>query len=146
MKANTALGPLERAIGTWKVTGSHPALPGRTVYGKVTFEHIEGGAFIRMHSEVEDPEFPEGVAIFGTDGDEGECTMLYFDSRGVARKYDVEFHGDGFAWSRDSQKFAQRFHITIAKDGRKMEGEGTMKKEGESWEADLSLSYVRVGS
>ena len=146
MKANTALAPLEHAVGTWTVTGSHPGLPGRTLRGKVTFEHIEGGAFIRMHSEMEDPEFPEGVAIFGTDGDEDECTMLYFDSRGVARRYDVAFHADGFAWSRDSPKFAQRFRITIAKDGRKMEGEGTMKKEGASSEADLGLSYVRVGS
>ncbi len=34
----------------------------------------------------------------------------------------------------------------IATDGRKMTGVGTMKKEGSPWEADLSLSYVRVDS
>ena len=144
MKANTALAPLERAVGTWTVTGTHPAFPGRTLHGKVTFEHIEGGAFLRMHSKLEDPEFPEGLAIFGTDGDDDTCTMLYFDVRGVARRYEVTFHADGFAWSRDSQKFAQRFRITIANDGRKMEGEGTMKKGSAPWEADLCLSYARV--
>jgi hypothetical protein len=146
MKSNPALSFLDGAVGTWDVIGAHPYLPGRALRGRVTFERVEGGAFIRMHSKTEDPEFPEGVAIFGTDGDDDECTMLYFDSRGVARTYAVAFHADGFAWSRDSQKFAQRFRITIAKDGRKMEGEGTMKKEGGSWEADLALSYVRVGS
>ena len=146
MKANTALAPVERAVGTWTVTGSHPGLPGRTLHGKVTFEHIEGGAFLRMRSEMEDPELPDGVAIFGTDDDDDACTMLYFDVRGVARRYEVAFHADGFAWSRDSRKLAQRFRITIANDARTMEGEGTMKKDGAPWEADLRLSYVRVGS
>jgi hypothetical protein len=146
MTPNPALAKLERALGTWTVTGSHPYLPGRTLRGHVTFERIEGGAFVRMHSKMDDPEFPEGVAIFGTDGDEDTCTMLYFDERGVARRYDVAFHADGFTWSRDSSKFAQRFRVTIADDGRTMESEGTMKKEGQTWEPDLRLSYVRVGT
>ena len=144
MKANASLAPLQPLLGSWSVTGSHPALPGRQLPGKVTFESIEGGAFIRMRSQIEDPEFPEGVAIFGADGDEGTCTMLYYDSRGVARLYQVAFHEDGFAWSRDSPKFAQTFRVTFAADGHKMEGRGMMKREGLPWEADLSLSYVRV--
>src|SRR5437868_1458715 len=134
MKTNPALSPLDRAIGTWTVTGSHPYMPGRTLRGRVTFERIEGGAFVRMHSKMEDPELPEGVAIFGTDGDAGTCTMLYFDARTVARKYDVALHDDGFTWSRDASPLAQRFRVTIAKDARTMESEGTMKKEGSEWE------------
>jgi len=110
MKANTALEPLHRAVGTWDVTGSHPLLPGRKPEGRVTFELIEDGAFLRMHSKMEDAELPEGVAIFGTDGDaENACTMLYFDERGVARRYEVTFHADGFEWARDSAKLSQRF-------------------------------------
>jgi hypothetical protein len=146
MKANPALAPLERAVGTWSVTGSHPYLPGRTLRGKVTFERIEGGAFLRMHSKMEDPELPEGVAIFGTDGDDDTCSMLYFDARAVARRYHVAFHADGFTWSRDSSQLAQRFRVTIADDGRTMESEGAMKKDGATWEPDLRLSYVRVGT
>lgn len=144
MKGNSAFGPLERAVGTWSVTGTHPALPGRTVRGKVTFERIEDGAFVRMHSRMVDPEFPEGVALFGTDGEHPGATMLYFDERGVSRRYDVTFQADGFTWSRDSDKLAQRFRVTIAAGGRSMEGVGEMKPEGEAWGADLCLSYVRV--
>lgn len=144
MHTNPALATLDRAVGTWTVTGSHPYLTGRTLRGRVTFERIEGGAFLRMHSKIDDPEIPEGVAIFGTDDDDNACTMLYFDVRGVARKYDVAFHADGFTWSRNSPQFAQRFRVTIAKDGRTMEGEGTMKKGGQAWEPDLRLSYVRA--
>src|SRR4051812_42203659 len=100
MKTNSALSPLDGAVGTWTVTGSHPYLPGRTLHGRVTFERIESGAFLRMHSKMEDQEIPEGVAILGTDSDDETCTMLYFDERNVARRYDVTFHEDGFTWSR----------------------------------------------
>jgi hypothetical protein len=141
MRTNRALAPLDRAIGVWTVTGSHPYLPGRTVRGVVTFERLERGAFVRMHSKMADPEIPEGVAIFGTDDADRTCTLLYFDARGVARRYDVDFHDDGFTWSRDTPEFAQRFHVTIASDGRTMEGEGTMRKDGAAWEPDLRLSY-----
>jgi hypothetical protein len=144
MKANAALATLDRIIGTWTVTGSHPDLAGRTLPGKVTFERVDDGAFVRMHSKMDDPEFPEGVAIFGTDGDNATCTMLYFDTRGVARKYDVALHADGFTWSRESPQFSQRFHVTIADNGREMKSEGTMKKDGGSWGPDLSLTYVRA--
>ena len=145
MKTNEALAPLDCVLGTWSVTGSHPLLPGRTVRGRVTFDRLEGGAFLRMHSKMEAPEFPEGVAIFGTDADDGACTMLYFDGRGVSRRYDVTFHEDGFTWSRESPKFAQRFRVTFGAAGRTMESEGTMKKDEGAWEPDLRLSYVRVG-
>ena len=143
MPTNRALSPLDGTIGTWNLTGSHPYMPGRTLRGRVTFERIEGGAFIRMHSKMEEPEIPEGFALFGTDDDHGTCTMLYFDVRGVSRLYDVTFHEDGFTWSRDSAKFAQRFRVTFGEDGRTMESVGTMKKEGGEWEPDLRLSYVR---
>jgi hypothetical protein len=91
MKTNPALSPLDRTVGAWLVTGSHPYLPGRTLHGRVTFERIEHGAFLRMHSKMDDAEIPEGFSIFGTDGDDAACTMLYFDERGVARRYDVTF-------------------------------------------------------
>jgi hypothetical protein len=143
MKTNPALSLLDRAVGRWVVTGSHPYLPGRTLHGRVTFERIERGAFVRMRSKMDDAEIPEGVAIFGTDGDDETCTMLYFDERSVARRYDVTVHEDGFSWSRDTPQLAQRFRVTISEDGRTMQGEGKMKKERADWEPDLHLSYVR---
>ena len=144
MRTNLALAPLDRAVGIWTVTGSHPYLPGRTLRGTVTFERVESGAFIRMHSKMDDPEIPEGVAIFGTDEADDACTMLYFDVRGVARRYDVALHADGFTWSRDAPSFAQRFRVTIPEDGRTMSGEGTMKNDAQAWEPDLRIDYVRA--
>jgi hypothetical protein len=144
MKTNPHLAKLDRAIGTWSVTGSHPALPGRTLRGTVTFERIENGAFVRMHSKMEDADIPEGVASFGTDDSEEACTMLYFDVRAVARLYEVTLHADGYTWTRDDPKFSQRFRVTFGEDGRTMKAEGEMKKAGSAWEPDLALSYVRA--
>jgi hypothetical protein len=144
MKTNPALATLDRTVGAWTVTGSHPYLPGRTLRGRFTFERIEGGAFVRMRSTMEDAEIPDGVAIFGTDDGDGTCTMLYFDERGVARRYQVALADDGFTWSRDDATLAQRFRITIAADGRTMEAEGTMSRDGGAWEPDLRLSYARA--
>jgi hypothetical protein len=144
MKTNPALATLDRVVGNWTVTGSHPYLAGRTLRGRVTFERIEGGAFIRMHSKMDDPEIPEGVALFGTDDSDDSCTMLYFDARGVARRYEIALAPDSFTWSRDTVEFSQRFHVVIASHGATMEGEGTMKRGNSAWEPDLRLSYVRV--
>jgi hypothetical protein len=153
MKSNPALAPLDRALGTWVVTGSHPYLQGRTLRGEVTFERIEGGAFVRMHSKMVDPEIPEGVAIFGTDRAGGAeapndapeaCTMLYFDERGVPRRYEVALRDNGFTWTRDDAEFAQRFEVRFG-SANEMEGEGAMKKAGGAWEPDLRLSYARSG-
>jgi hypothetical protein len=70
MKSNPALAALNRAVGTWTVTGSHPYLPARTLRGRVTFERIESGGFLRMNSKMADKEIPESIAIFGTDSDD----------------------------------------------------------------------------
>ena len=144
MHTNPALAMMDRALGSWNVTGSHPYLPDRVLLGRVTFERIDGGAFVRMHSKMDDAEIPEGIAIFGTDVDAKTCTMLYFDTRGVARTYQVELDANGFTWKRDAPEFAQTFRVTIAAGGDSMEGEGTMKKAGAGWEPDLRLSYVRA--
>jgi hypothetical protein len=142
VKPNPALGPLHRAIGAWRTTGHHPYLPGRTLHGRASFEWIEGGAFVAMRTRMDDPEIPAGVAIFGTDDDAQRASMLYFDERGVARKYDVEIRDEGFTWSRDAPSLSQRFGVTFA-DGA-MRGRGEMSKDGVAWEKDLDLDYARI--
>ncbi len=65
MKTNPALATLDRAVGSWTVTGSHPYLAGRTLRGQVTFERTEGGAFVRMHSKMEDREIRSRSRLTG---------------------------------------------------------------------------------
>lgn len=124
----------------------HPYLPGTALHGRTSFSWHEGGAFCIMRSEIDEPEIPSGVAIFGSDDAAGTYFMLYFDERGVSRKYDVTMTGNLLTWQRDEPSFAQRFSITREGDGNTMSGKGEMRRDGAHWEDDLSLTYTRVGS
>ena len=141
---NPALKPLEVLIGDWQTTGSHPYLPNTTLHGRVSFEWLEGGAFLIMHSEIDNPNFPSGIVIFGSDDAAKTYFMLTFDERGVSRKYDVTMRGNQLKWWRDEPSFSQRFTMTIEDNGNKMESQGEMSREGAAWEKDLALTYLRV--
>src|SRR3982750_961060 len=88
-KPNAALSPLSVLVGTWTTVGTHPLVPGTTFHGRTSFAWIEGGAFLIMPPRIDGPGIPSGIAIFGTDDSTGECSMLYFDERGVSRKYET---------------------------------------------------------
>src|SRR5687767_14538028 len=132
-KPNPRLEPFQALIGVWRTEGRHPYVPATVLHGRATFEWIEGGAFIMMRSEIEHPEFPAGIAIFGSDDASGAFFMLYFDERGVSRKFDVTMHDNVCEWSRLSPDLSQRVTLTIARDGRTMAGRGLMSKDGSTW-------------
>jgi hypothetical protein len=141
---NPALQPFGVLIGTWKTVGTHPMVPGTTFHGHTSFDWIEGGAFLVMHSEIDEPQIPSGIAVFGSDDATGEYFMLYFDERGVSRKYDVTLRDGGLKWWRNAPGFSQRFTGTIADDGRTIVGKGELCRDGSSWERDLDLTYTRI--
>ena len=143
-KPNPALEPLSVLVGTWTTEGTHPMVPGTTFHGRTSFAWIEGGAFLTMRSRIDEPEIPSGIAVFGTDGTTGECSMLYFDERGVSRRYEASLRDNVLRWGRDAPDLSQRFTGTIAADGRTIVGRGEMSRDGGPWEPDLALTYTRV--
>jgi hypothetical protein len=112
---NPALEPLSLLVGEWTMTGSHPSLAG-ALHGHASFEWMEGGAFLKMYSEVEEPGVPSSIAIFGSDDDADTFFMLYFDERGVSRKYEMTL--DDHVWKlwRLVPGFSQRFTGTFQGD------------------------------
>ena len=143
-KPNPALAPLRALVGAWSTVGTHPLVPGKTFHGRTTFDWLEGGAFLIMHSRIDEPEIPSAVAVFGSDDTTGECSMLYFDERGVSRRYEVSLQGDVWKWWRNAPGFSQRFTGDIAADGRTIVSRGELSRDGESWEPDLQLTYTRA--
>jgi hypothetical protein len=143
---NRALEPLNFLIGEWSTVGSHPMLPGKTLHGRTSFTWAEGGAFLVMQSEIDEPEIPSGIAVIGTDVDANECSMLYFDERGVSRRYLVSLRNDQWHWWRDAAGFSQRFIGMLVDDGNRIVGKGELSRDGVTWEGDLQLTYTRVRS
>ena len=84
-KSNPALQPLAFLIGEWSTAGTHPAMPGENLPGMTSFAWIEGGAFLVMRSQTDHEDFPDGVAIFGSDNVLGTLTMCWFDQRSASR-------------------------------------------------------------
>ena len=141
---NHCLQPFNVLIGEWKTVGHHPAMPGLEVHGTAVFEWLEGGAFVMMHSHVDHKDFPDGIAIFGSDDSEEEFTMNYFDERNVSRKYTSTIKNNVWKWWRNDKEFSQRFTFEVKDNGNKIVGKGEMSRNGQPWEGDLELTYTRV--
>lgn len=141
---NPALEPFSILIGSWHTTGTHGLLPDTTLHGHTSFEWIEGGAFILMRSAIDDPRFPKGIAIIGSDDSEGEYYMLTFDDRGVSRKHNVTLQDNIWTWWRNAPGFSQRYQGVIVDGGNTIVGKGELSKDGSSWEKDLDLTYTRA--
>ena len=144
-KPNPALEPFSVLLGSWQTIGTHPLVPGTTFHGRTTFSWLAGGAFLVMQSQIDEPQIPSGIAIFGTDDSTGECSMLYFDERVVSRRYEVSMEGRTLTWWRNAPDFSQRFTMTIDPDGRTMSSRGQYSRNGAAWEPDLELTHTKVG-
>lgn len=141
---NPALEPLAFLVGDWRTSGSHPAFPGVTLAGRTSFAWHEGGAFLIMRGEVDHEDFPEGVAIFGSDDSAGTLAMIYFDERRTSRLLTVTA-GEGEAtWRHDDPEFLQR--LTIRRDGDGLVSQGRMKQAGKDWSDDLSQRFERIAT
>lgn len=141
---NPALLPLHRLVGKGETTGTHPYLPDIELHGHTSFNWIEGGAFLIMHSENDEEKIPDSTAIFGSDDATGEFFMLYFDERKVSRKYEVSFQDNVLKWWRNDPGFSQRFTCKFTDNDNTIVGKGEMCKEGTTWEKDLELTYNRI--
>ena len=126
-----------------------PNAPPSDVRGRAVFEWMAGERFLIQRWEVPFPEAPDGVAIIGFD--EGRDTLLqhYFDSRGVARVYEMSFDHGVWKLFRNSADFSplpfwQRFEGTFSEDGRTVEGRWETSSDGSSWELDFDLIYTKV--
>lgn len=144
LRPNPALDRLAPLIGEWRTTGTHPLVPDTTFHGRTSIEWHEGGAFLLIRSEIDEPQIPSGIAVIGSDDAAGTFTMIYFDERNVSRRYAVEVAEGQVSWHRDEAGFAQRMTITHSSDDSRLEARGTMSRNGGPWEDDLQLSYVRL--
>jgi hypothetical protein len=141
---NPALNSFSILIGNWITTGTHPLVPDTILHGRASFEWLENGAFLITRSEIDEPNFPSHVAIFGSDDLADEYFMLYFDERGVSRKYQVTLQDNIWKMWRNAPGFSQRFTGTIADEGNTIIGKWELSRDDSSWEKDLELTYKRV--
>ncbi len=134
LKPNPALAQLEVLVGEWEMES--PQYPGSR--GRLTFEWLEGGAFLVEHMA--------GNATWMIGRDESVQTyyMLYFDSRGVSRIYEMSLEGNVWKIWRNAPGFSQRFTATLADDGNTIRGRWEKSVDGLQWEHDFDLVYTKI--
>jgi hypothetical protein len=145
--SNPALERLGMFVGEWntEITSMsfHPD-PSAIAHGHTSFDWIEGRAFLIQHSEVPNSDFPSSVSIMGTDDSADTNCMLYFDSRGVSRIYQMSLNGDVWKLWRDFPGFSQRFMGTFSKDYRVITAHWEKSSDGTNWERDFNITYTKV--
>jgi hypothetical protein len=134
------LQAFEPLLGEWTVEavmpGSEDVLP-----GSMSVEWLEGGGYLIQRSRMEDPMFPRGISVIGPDRSGEKLVQHYFDSRGVARIYDISLEDGVLRIWRDDPTFAQRFAATLAADA--FEGLWQLARTPGDWQDDLKVTYRR---
>jgi hypothetical protein len=141
---------LEPLVGEWSMEVVAPWAPPGDQGARLHVEWMEGKRFLVQRWTVPVPEAPDGIALIGFDARRGTLLQHYFDTRGVARVYEMTF-GDG-VWTleRTTEDFSpldfkQRYRGTLSEDGRTVEGRWEICHDGSTWERDFDLTYRRLG-
>jgi hypothetical protein len=132
----------EPFIGTWTTEATHPMLPGDAIRGEASFEWLDGRRFVVQRTSNDHPRVPDAISVIGVV--DGALSMHYYDSRGVARVYEVSLIGDTWRFWRDVPGFAQRVTGIFRDGGNVIESRGELCRDGSTWEDDLSATYRRV--
>jgi len=133
------LEQLDVLIGEW-ITTSKTFSNGR---GHTTVTRTEDGKFLRVDSREEDDRFPHSTQLVGADEARNECTVLYYDSRGVYRVYQMTVADGVWSMWREAPGFNQRYIGEIKDGGKTIEGRWEMSDDGERWRVDFDLTYRR---
>ena len=144
-----ALRRLEPFLGAWSLEAILPGVPPGDVRGQVTFEWLPGGGFLVERWEVPVPDVPNGLAVIGFHQGRGTYLQHYFDSRGVARVYQMGFEDGVWTLSRSEPDFspldfAQRFTGRFSPDGTTISGRWELRHHGADWQHDFDLRYQRA--
>jgi hypothetical protein len=145
---NPAQAELEPFIGEWTMEIAFPGHDPIDGGATVSFEWMPGGWFIVERWEIPLPEVPGGTAVIGWD--KGRETLLqhYFDSRGVARVYEMSVEDGIWKLIRTEPDFSpldfsQRYTGKFRADGKTIVGTWEIKHPGKDWELDFHLTYKK---
>jgi hypothetical protein len=139
-----AIRDLDVLVGSWELAVDLPGA--EAVRGRVIFDMM--GDVLVQRTTVPVPEAPDSCCVV-VSHDGGGFIQHYFDSRGIARLYEMTF--DGRSWTLERTKpdftpldFCQRFVGTVDDDLATIEGEWQSSRDGREWSRDFGLTYHRM--
>ncbi len=130
-------------VGEWELAVDLPGA--EDVRGNVSFEPL--GDVLVQRVSIPVAEAPDSCCVIVVA--DGGFVQHYFDSRGIARLYDMTF--DGFTWTLERTKadftpleFQQRYVGVFSADRSTLDGEWQSSGDGTRWSRDFGLTYRRI--
>lgn len=145
-----SLDRLNVLVGQWETEATFeagffgPGSPGITGRGRTTFRWLEGRFFLAQHFVNEHPAAPSGITIIGASEERNTFAQHYYDSRGVARVYQMTLKGREWTLWREAPGFWQRYTGVISEDGTTITGAWEASADGRAWRHDFDLTYVKT--
>lgn len=141
-------------IGEWQMQAVFPDTSPVQIaetqgVARTVFEWLAERQFVIQRWEVPHPAAPDGIAIIGWDRGKETYVQHYFDSRGVARLYEMSF-ADGMwkLWRTAADfsplDFSQRYTGVFSDEDRTIRGSWESSSDGSRWEHDFELIYTKV--
>lgn len=147
-----SLDRLDVLVGRWEMEATFgpgrfgpgtPAITNRA--GLTTFEWLQGKFFLIQRFAVDHPTAPGGIAIIGPGEKPETWSQHYYDSRGVARVYHMSLADGVLRIWREAPGFWQRYTGVLSGDGATIKGAWEGSADGQDWEHDFGLTYIKVG-
>jgi hypothetical protein len=146
-----SLDRLNVLVGRWETKATFKAgffgtgSPEITSRGRVTFNWLDGQFFLTQRFVNDDPAVPSGITIIGMSEHRDTFAQHYYDSRGVARVYQMTLEGREWKLWREEPGFWQRYTGAISEDGTTITGAWEASANGREWRHDFDLTYIKTG-
>jgi hypothetical protein len=136
---------LDALVGKWEIDLVFPGDQPFKAQTQGSFEWLDDDHFFLVYrAGTPGSGYPVGHCIIGADDMMDSYTMLYSDSRGVARLYQMSLHDRVWRQWRDDPTFYQRSSATFSEDGRAIQGSWENSEDGVTWNHDFDVTYTRV--
>jgi hypothetical protein len=146
-----ALSRLDALLGEWDMEAvfvagyfgpGSPPVAGRG--GRTSFEWLDGEFFLIQRFAADNPAAPDGIAIIGSGEVADTFSQHYYDSRGVARRYQMSLKDGRWKLWREAPGFWQRYTGVFSDDGRTIKGAWEGSADGSQWKHDFELNYIKA--
>jgi hypothetical protein len=141
-----SLDELDTFVGEWIMTTSLAPDPADALCARTSFEWLSGKRFLVQRWEVEHADAPDGIAIIGLNATGAGYLQHYFDSRGVARVYEMIVADNVWTLERHAAApdFSQRFTGTFDRGRNAIVGRWESSSDSSGWKPDFDLAYMRT--
>lgn len=144
---SAALQRLDALVGRWTVELVFSRETPFRAETQASFEWLDADRFFLVYrTGTPGQAFPVSHSIIGADGTMDSYTLLYSDSRGVTRLYQMSLQDGVWKQWRDDPTFYQRFSATFSEDGQTMKGSWENSEDGVNWNHDFDLIYTRAAT